>query len=542
MRSSAFACWKAVKARPAPLKEASAVSQSSTCCAVTAGSGIPASSRRRLVRRRCSHRHRVLTVLAARDRTDGLIELGGGCSSPHTLVLASSRRIAAPSIFPDTSARSCNACAAWCRTRASWASDDAAGSTRRPDTSLTRSGSRSPSSRRLSALPVLSTSASSTSAVFVSITSSTGVLFVDDRSAVSPRRHASARTAVTVWLLPVPGGPVITVRGAVAAHASAASCESFSVTAHDSPRGTDGNRCVLEQEPGGAVTPVGGLHHPSEVLDQVARRRVQLTFEGHDHVEHTDFLRPPRITEGRDVDQVRRIEPGQRNAQSDEQVRCGADEKARVPESQYPAGHGAGLADLIECRVGRPCKPLLGFDAILDPHYRVGAALERPGQARPPVVNLDHPAFGPGPLPPIHRRTCGDWTTSARRDPPSFHGQGSISTRTQPRPRRRPRRGSQRACAHVSPHEPERPTRDLAIPAVQQAAGRKHPLRDEAIDALTRDIEQPRRLDRRHLGFITHDRRRIAFPQHAHSHPQQLHQRPGSNQRRAPGGLAQGLV
>lgn len=66
---------------------------------------MPVSSGSWLVRGRCSHRHRVLTAFAARDRITGRIESVGRWPSAHSDALASSRRIAEASRPRASSAR-----------------------------------------------------------------------------------------------------------------------------------------------------------------------------------------------------------------------------------------------------------------------------------------------------------------------------------------------------------------------------------------------------------------------------------------------------
>ena len=63
-----------------------------------------------------------------------------------------------------------------------------------------------------------------------STATSTAALFVEVRSTESPSSHAFETAATTTWLFPVPGGPVMTVRGAVRSSSITRSCASLRTT------------------------------------------------------------------------------------------------------------------------------------------------------------------------------------------------------------------------------------------------------------------------------------------------------------------------
>jgi len=149
---------------------------------------------------------------------------------------------------------------------------------RRSDSCSTSPLSRPPSSRRLSEFPVRRISPWSSGSILSLITPSMGVLLVEVTRTVSPRSQASATMAATVWLLPVPGGPVITWWGR------------------------------LEEEPCCASSPVSDARHPLQILDQAAGREIQFAFERHHQVEDTDLLGPPGIAERGRVSERGRIE------------------------------------------------------------------------------------------------------------------------------------------------------------------------------------------------------------------------------------------
>lgn len=127
--------------------------------------------------------------------------------------------------------------------------------------------------------------------------------------------------AATVWLLPVPGGPVITVSGAFDAEASALSCESLS-----SMRKTWAAR-VPVLEPSRTGTAPRSLanrdtRHPLQILDQASGGHIQFALERHHQIEHTDFLGPPGIDKCSRVGQRDRVERVSGQAKDRHQLVC----------------------------------------------------------------------------------------------------------------------------------------------------------------------------------------------------------------------------